>query len=124
MAGRMEITVRGRHEHVPQSLQEFAVRKLEHLGRYLSTITSIDVELYEDGSPKTGNGRVARVTVSTSGPTFRSKVDSTDLRASIDIAYERLERKLKEFKRKRSGRPPHSRPKASPADIGGEIVLE
>jgi ribosomal subunit interface protein len=120
----MEITVRGRHEHVPRPLQEFAVRKLEHLSRYLSTINSIDVELYEDGSPKTGNGRVARVTVSTSGPTFRAKADSTDLRASIDIAYERLERKLKEFKRKRSGKPAHSRLKAPPADIPGEIVLE
>ena len=120
----MEITVRGRHEHVPKDLRDFAVHKLEHLSRYLSTIEAIDVELYEDGSPKTGNGRVAHVTVSTSGPTFRAKVDSSDLRASIDIAYERLERKLKEFKRKRSGKPAHSRLKASPADIAGETVLE
>ena len=121
----MEITVRGRHEHVPKPLRDFAVQKLEHLSRYLSTIDSIEVELYEDGNPKARkNGRIARVTVSTSGPTFRAKADSSDLRASIDIAYERLERKLKEFKRKRSGKPAHSRLKASPADIGGEIVLE
>lgn len=112
----MDIQVRGRHQQVPKALREFAVNKLEHLSRYLSTITSIDVELYEDGRHRSGDGRVARVTVVTGGPVFRAKATSSDLRASVDIAYDRLERKLKEFKRKRSGKPPHSRMKAATAD--------
>lgn len=117
----MDIRVRGRHQRVPRSLQEFAVAKLEHLSRYLSTITSIDVELYEDGRHRTGDGRVARVTVITGGPVFRAKATSSDLRASVDIAHDRLERKLKEFKRKRSGKPRHSRTKAATADRVSEI---
>lgn len=112
----MDITVRGKHEQVPKHLSEFAQQKFEHLQRYLSTITAIDVQLYEDGSPKAGDGRVARVTVKTTGPQFVSKATSDDLKTSIDIAYERLERKLTEFKRKRSGKPAHSRLKAAPAD--------
>ena len=112
----MEITVHGKHSYVAKPLQKFAIEKMEHLGKYLSTITTIDVELYEDGKPKNGNSHVAHVTVSTSGPVFRTKVTSDDPRAGIDIAQARLERRLKEFKRKRSGKPLHSRPKAVAAD--------
>jgi ribosomal subunit interface protein len=112
----MDITVRGKHEPVPKHLADIALEKFEHLHRYLSTITAIDVQLYEDGAPKTGDGRIARVTVKTSGPRFVAKATSDDLKTSIDIAYERLERKLKEFKRRRSGKPAHSRLKAAPAD--------
>lgn len=112
----MEITVHGKHSHVPRGLQQFATQKMEHLGRYLSTITTIDVELYEEGKHRNGNGHIVHVTVSTSGPVFRSKVTASDHRAGIDIAVQRLERRLKEFKRRRSGKPAHSRPKASPAD--------
>jgi ribosomal subunit interface protein len=117
----MDITVRGKHEPVPKHLVDIALEKFEHLGRYLSTITSIDVQLYEDGSPKTGDGRIARVTVKTSGPSFVSKATSEDLKSSMDIAYGRLERKLTEFKRKRSGKPAHSRLKAAPADRDTEV---
>lgn len=113
----MQITVRGKNRHVPRTIQDFAVRKFEHLGRYLSTITSIDVELYEDGKPKGGRGHVAHVTVSTSGPVFRYKAVSEDFHTSIDVAMDRLERKVKEFKRRRSGRPAHSRTKAQSSDI-------
>jgi ribosome-associated translation inhibitor RaiA len=51
------------------------------------------------------------VAVLTSGPVFRSRVTCDDPVAGIDIAVERLSRRLKEFKRRRSGRPLHSRPK-------------
>lgn len=115
----MEIQVRGRHASIPAALRTFTVRKLEHLGTYLSTINRIDVELYQDGQPKTGGGQVAKVTVSTAGPVFRSKASSDDLRSSVEICYERLERRLKDFKRQRSGRPLHSRSQSRSADREG-----
>jgi hypothetical protein len=49
----------------------------------------------------------------TSGPVFRSRVVCDDPMAGIDVAVERLSRRLKEFKRRRSGRPLHSRPKTA-----------
>jgi ribosomal subunit interface protein len=112
----MEIRVRGKHRPVPKPLQQFASAKLSHLGRFLKTITTIDVELYRDGRHRSGDGQVARVTVSTAGPVFRARAVATDFTTAVDVAYERLERKLKEFKRKRSGRPPHSRTKGAPTD--------
>jgi len=112
----LQINVHGRHGRVPVKLQRFAVDKLEHLGRYLSTITTIDVELFEDGKHKAGDNHVVHVTVSANGPVFRSRVTSTDPHACIDIAAGRLERSIKEFKRKRSGKPAHSRPKVESPD--------
>jgi putative sigma-54 modulation protein len=115
----MEITIRGRDGHVPERLKEFATHKAERLGRFLSTITTVDMELYEDGSPKATGAHVAELTVATSGPVFRAKGAASDPRASIDMAVDRLERRLKEFKRRRSGRPAHSRPRVHPADKEG-----
>lgn len=118
----MEINVHGKHSHVPKSLQEFAEEKMQHLGKYLSTIRSIDVEIYKEGART--ETHVAHVTVSTSGPVFRSKVSSQDPRASIDIAADRLERRLKEFKRRRSGKPLHSRNTLKAADKANETKEE
>jgi ribosomal subunit interface protein len=115
----VEITVRSQHGHVPSSLQQFAVSKMEVLGKYLSTISTIDVEVDRDGRPKGPNGYIIRVAVATAGPVFRSRVTCDEPASGIDVAVERLSRRLKEFKRRRSGRPLHSRPKSIAA-----LVLE
>ncbi|MGH2731504.1 MAG: ribosome hibernation-promoting factor, HPF/YfiA family [Actinomycetota bacterium] len=107
----MDITVRGNHETLSESLRRFAVGKAEHLGKYLSTIDTIEVELDRDGRPTGAGGHVVRITAATSGPVFRSKATSGDPHAAIDLAVERLSRRLKEFKRRRSGRPLHARSK-------------
>jgi ribosomal subunit interface protein len=123
----MEITVRAKHEILSESLRRFAVEKAEHLGKYLSTIDTIEVELDRDGRPTGGGGHVVRITAATSGPVFRSRATSGDPRAAIDLAVERLGRRLKEFKRRRSGRPLHARPKLVPGEPSrpeGDEALE
>jgi ribosomal subunit interface protein len=111
----MDITVRGKHETISESLRRFAVEKAEHLGKYLSTIDTVEVELDRDGRPTGAGGHVVRITAATTGPVFRSKATSGDPRAAIDLAVERLGRRLKEFKRRRSGRPLHARAKTAAA---------
>jgi ribosomal subunit interface protein len=120
----MEIIIRGRDGHVSERLKEFATTKLNRLERFLSTITTVDIELYEDGSAKATGVHVAELTVATSGPVFRSKGAASDPRASIDMAVDRVERRLKEFKRRRSGRPAHSRPRVHAADMSTEDAEE
>lgn len=117
----MDITVRSQHGHIPGSLQEFTASKMEGLGKFLRTITSIHVDVDRDGRPNRSNAFLVRVSVMTPGPVFRSRVICDDPAAGIDVAVERLSRRLKEFKRRRSGRPLHSRPKpvASSAPASG-----
>jgi ribosomal subunit interface protein len=121
----MQIRVHSRNGRVPRALESFATEKLGHLGKFLPTIESIDIELYEEGKPKRPNGHVAHVTVATNGPAFRSKVTSGDFRTCIDIASHRLYRRITEFKRKRSSKPAHSRSSRKPPKevIAGDQTL-
>jgi ribosomal subunit interface protein len=122
----MDITIRRRDGHVSERIKEFATHKLQRLERFMPTITTLDLELYEDGSPKATGVHVAELTAATSGPVFRAKGAASDPRASIDMAVDRLERRVKEFKRRRSGRPAHanSRPKGFSADTSSESAAE
>ena len=118
----VEIIVRSQHGHIPDSLHQFTSSKMEVLGKFLSTISTIDVEVDRDGRPKGPNGYLIRVAVATSGPVFRSRVTCDDPAVGIDVAVNRLSRRLKEFKRRRSGRPLHSRPKTVPVVVPGQDV--
>lgn len=113
----MQIQIKGKHRAVPAPIKEFAAQKLGHLAKYLSTLDRLEVEIYQDGKPRTGGGHVVDVVAATTGPVFRARAVSSDPKRSIEIAYERLERQVKEFKRRRSGRPAHSRPKVQSSDM-------
>ncbi|MEO7803946.1 MAG: ribosome-associated translation inhibitor RaiA [Actinomycetota bacterium] len=113
----MELTVHSKDLKVTPALKGFASEKLGHLSRFLPNISSVDVELHEEGHHRTQRGHTAHVTVVAGKRTFRSKVIANDPRACIDLAATRLERNIKEFKRKRQGKPAHSRPKAHLPDI-------
>jgi ribosomal subunit interface protein len=104
----MEIFVHSQHGHIPDSLRDLVATKMGGLGKFLSTISKIDVEIDKDG-----HSYLVRAVVATPGPVFRSRVTCDDPVAGIDVAVERLSRRLKEFKRRRSGRPLHSKPKTA-----------
>lgn len=116
----MQITIHGRRTEVSPDLRNYATQKLELLSKYLSTVETVDVELYEEG--KGGAAHVAHVRVATSGPVFRSKVVGKDHKICIDVAAARLERRLKEFKRKRSGKPAHARTKVNSGPTSQEGI--
>lgn len=107
----LRVTVHSQHGHLPESLKEAVAGKVACLSKFLSTIDTIDVEIDKDGH----DTFLVRAKVATAGPVFRSRVTSAgDPLSGVDVAVERLSRRLKEFKRLRSGRPLHSRPKAAP----------
>lgn len=121
----MDIKVHGKHTHVSESLELFVTEKVGKLSKYLPTITDIEVELYEEGKIKNHN-HVAEVTVLANGPSFRAKTTSSDHKACIDIAVERLTRQLTDFHRKRSRKPAHSRHAKEPAAVANvsEVAFE
>lgn len=113
----MEIRVHGKHNPIPEPLKRFAERKLGHLSKYLSTLKTIEIEIYKEGKPRYGGGHVADIAAATSGPVFRARAVSPDPKRSIDLAYEKLERQVKDYKRRRSAKPAHSRRKVESADM-------
>jgi putative sigma-54 modulation protein len=114
----MDVRVHARHGPVPEDVQSYAVEKMGRLSKYLGTIDSIDVEFREEGNPRTGGLHVVHISVATTGPVFRCRVSAADPKAAIDTASSRLARRLREFKRRRQGKPPHAGPAHHPlADV-------
>jgi ribosomal subunit interface protein len=104
----MNVTVHGRHHHVPSSsLKELATEKVLRLSRFLPAITAIDVEMYGESNHKHNDGYVVEITVLAGGPTFRAKATAGDPGSCIDMTAHQLSRQLREFTEKRSGRPAH-----------------
>lgn len=104
----MEIKVHGKHNHISDSLEQFAAEKLSRLSKFVPSISTIDVELYEEGRTKIGS-HVAEVAIMTNGTSFRTKTTAADHRAAIDLAVDRLSRQMTDFKRKTSAKPAHAR---------------
>jgi ribosomal subunit interface protein len=93
---RMEIVVRGRNVVVPDHYRQHVAEKLAKLERYDHKISRTDVELNHERNPRqTGRCQHVEITCRTRGPVVRSEACAEDFYKALDIAAERLERRLR-----------------------------
>jgi len=93
--GRMEIVVRGRNVVVPDHYRQHVADKLNKLERYDQKIIRVDVELNHEKNPRqTGRCQHVEITCRTRGPVVRSEACAEDFYKALDLATERLERRL------------------------------
>ena len=97
----MRLQVKGKNVEVTPSIREYAERKLAKLGKQLAEQTQVEVELSEQRNPSIAASQVAEATVFTKGPTLRAREASRDIRASIDLLVENLERQVKRYRERR-----------------------
>jgi ribosomal subunit interface protein len=97
VAVNMEIVVRGRNVVVPDHYRQHAAEKLAKLERYDHKIHRTDVELHHEKNPRQ-NGRCQHVEITcrTRGPVVRSEACAEDFYSALDLAAERLERRLRQ----------------------------
>ncbi|MDX6532609.1 MAG: putative sigma-54 modulation protein [Gaiellales bacterium] len=100
----MRLQVKGRHIDVTDSLFQYAERKLGKLARHLSDASRCELELIVEHNPSISDNQVAEATVWTKGPVLRARESSTDMYASIDLVAEKLERQVKRYRERRSGK--------------------
>jgi putative sigma-54 modulation protein len=101
----MRIEVKGRNVVVSDELQERIQKRLEKIGKQVSPLAQLDVELSEEKNPSIAASHVAEGTIYTKGPTIRCKEASRDMKASIDQLAEKLERQVKRYREKRREEP-------------------
>jgi len=96
-SGRTEIVVHGRNVVVPDHFRQHVAEKLIKLERYDGKIIRVDVELTHERNPRQ-NTRCQHVemTCRTRGPVVRSEACAEDFYKALDIAVERLERRLRQ----------------------------
>ena len=101
----MRLQVKGRHVDVTDSLFQYAEKKLGKLARHLSDESRCELELIVEHNPSISDSQVAEATVWTKGPVLRAKEASSDMRASIDLLVDKLERQVKRYSERRRVEP-------------------
>jgi putative sigma-54 modulation protein len=97
----MRLQVKGKNVEVTDAIRSYAERKLGKLARQLADPTRVELELAVERNPSIADNHVAEATIWTKGPTLRAREASADMKASIDLLVEKLERQVTRYRQKR-----------------------
>ena len=92
----MDIIFRGRHTDVLDRFRKHAIAKLAKIEKLDQKAIRIDVEVSAERNPRQ-SGRRERVelTISSRGPVIRAEAAAEDRYAALDMAYSKLESRLR-----------------------------
>lgn len=97
----MRLHVKGKNVEVTDAIHDYAERKLGKLAPQLADPTRVELELAVERNPSIADNHVAEATIWTKGPVLRAREASGDMKASIDLLAEKLERQVKRYRQKR-----------------------
>jgi putative sigma-54 modulation protein len=97
----MRLQVKGKNVEVTDAIHDYAERKFGKLARQLADPTQVELELAVERNPSIADNHVAEATIWTKGPVLRAREASGDMKASIDLLVEKLERQVKRYRQKR-----------------------
>jgi putative sigma-54 modulation protein len=124
----MRLQVKGKNVEISDAIRSYAEEKLGKLERQLADPTQVELELAVERNPSIADKIVAEATIWTKGPTLRAKERSTDMRASIDLLTDKLERQVARYRQKRrrryrehEGQEPHAR---TATDEEGPVIVK
>ena len=92
----VDIVVRGRHLDVSARFRDHATDKLARLDRFGVPLTRIDVEVSKEVNPRQADRAYeVELTCRGRGPVIRAEAAANDKYAALDVAYSRLEERLR-----------------------------
>ena len=97
----MRIAVKGRNVPVTDELREHVVRRFSRMGRQVSELARLEVEVREERNPAIGEAKVAEATLYLKGTTLRARDRARDLRHAVNLCEEELGRQVKRHADKR-----------------------
>ena len=100
----MQIEVKGRNLPVTEELRECVTRRFEKVGKQVSELAVLEVELFEERNPANPDSQVAEATLHLKGVTLRAHEASRDLKHSINLISDELARQVKRHRDKRRKR--------------------
>ena len=100
----MRIEVRGRNVEVTDELREAVHKRFARIGRQVSDLATLDVELREERNPSIADRCVAEATIHLKGVTLHASEASPDMLHSIHEVAEDMRRQVKRHREKRRGR--------------------
>ena len=92
----MEVIVKGRHITVPARFRQHATAKLAKLEKLDQKAVRIDVEVSEERNPRQADRRErVELTIRSRGPAIRAEAAADDRYAALDLAFAKLESRLR-----------------------------
>jgi putative sigma-54 modulation protein len=100
----MRIEIRGRNVEVDDELREHVMKRFRRVGKQVSPLATLDVELSEERNPSIADSQVAEATLRLKGVTLRAREATPEMMHSIHELAEDIRRQVKkhrELRRKR-----------------------
>ncbi len=101
----MRIEIRGRNVEVTDELREHVFKRFRRVGRQVSELATLDIEVYEERNPSIEDSQVAEATLRLKGVTLRAREASPEIAHTIHELAEDVRRQVKkhrELRRKRT----------------------
>ena len=91
----MRIEIRGRNTEVTAEIEEAIRKRFKRVGKQVSDLATLDVELCEEKNPRIADKYVAEATLRLKGTTIRAKEASPEMLAAIHELAEDVRRQVK-----------------------------
>jgi putative sigma-54 modulation protein len=122
----MRIEVKGRNIPVSDDLREHVERRFRVVGKQVSELAELEVEVFQEHNPSIPERFVAEATLHLKGVTLRACHSDRDLNHSVHVVSEELAVQVKRHREKRRKRREARSPvmltdmtgAAAPADLG------
>jgi ribosomal subunit interface protein len=101
----MDITFKGRHTSVPERFRRHATAKLAKLEKLDQKALRIDVEVSQERNPRqSDHSERVELTIRSRGPAIRAEAAADDRYAALDLAFAKLEARLRRMSERRKTR--------------------
>jgi putative sigma-54 modulation protein len=122
----LEVDIYGRNLEVTDRMQDYVVKKVSKLDRFLPGIEEARVDLAYIKSARSASDRqVAQITVRGRGFVLRSEERAEDIFAAIDAALDKMQRRIERYKGKHTRGRGDGRSAAEVAPVeGGEPIID
>jgi putative sigma-54 modulation protein len=102
--GSVRIEVRGRNTEVTDELRRHVEKRFARIGKQVSELAVLEVELTEERNPSIADSQVAEATLHLKRVTLRAREASPEMLHSIHEVAEDLRRQVKKHRDKRRKR--------------------
>ena len=100
----MRIEIRGRNVEVTDELRGHVTKRFRRVGKQVSELATLDVEVYEEQNPSIEDSQVAQATLRLKGVTLRAGEASPEMAHTIHELAEDIRRQVKKHREQRRKR--------------------
>jgi putative sigma-54 modulation protein len=100
----MRIEIRGRNVEMTDELREHVEKRFDRVGKQVSELATLEVELSEERNPSIADSQVAEATLRLKGKTLHAREASPEMAHTIHELAEDVRRQVKRHREKRRKR--------------------